>query len=449
MKIKIIILILFTTLFYLVLNQNKKLKLNIKNEQQRYYELDNKIIELKNSDEKYKNLKNFYVDNAKEINFIKIQQDTQIINNNQIYIKKFNFPFLKYTGPNAYLSYYEQKLFIITGQGNIFYSSIENLNRDNYSFNTLNSNINDFLKKEYTEKYSNSIKGILIENKKIFISLTKNNETENPCFNNSILIADLNMYNLKFQNLFEMKECADYSNATGGALSNLNNDEIIFTIGDFSSYEKMGKKWPQDINSLFGKVIKINKNNGNYEILSMGHRNPAGIYYDVEGELLFMSEHGPNGGDEINVNFLSEKKIKNYGWGVSSYGEHYENLKNREEVYVLSPLHKSHSKYGFIEPIKYFTKSIAPTKIIVNNEFIKKSNDNYTIYLATIGYSENIKYGAQSLHIIEFDKNNFSEVSNSIFNFNDRIRDMEYIKDYNMFILYLESGTLVSLSKKK
>ena len=50
-----------------------------------------------------------------------------------------------------------------------------------------------------------------------------------------------------------------------------------------------------------GKIIKINVDNGDYEVISMGHRNPQGLYFDKENNFILETEHGPWGGDEINL----------------------------------------------------------------------------------------------------------------------------------------------------
>ena len=55
----------------------------------------------------------------------------------------------------------------------------------------------------------------------------------------------------------------------------------------------------------------------------MGHRNPQGLYFDKENNFLLEAEHGPEGGDEINLIKFNQNTIPNYGWGISSYGEHY------------------------------------------------------------------------------------------------------------------------------
>ena len=57
----------------------------------------------------------------------------------------------------------------------------------------------------------------------------------------------------------------------------------------------------------FGKILSINLENKDIEIMSMGHRNVQGLYYDKNKNLIWSSEHGPKGGDEVNLNDLNEK----------------------------------------------------------------------------------------------------------------------------------------------
>ena len=57
---------------------------------------------------------------------------------------------------------------------------------------------------------------------------------------------------------------------------------------------------------------------------------------DSKKNIVFSTEHGPAGGDEININFSPGKIIENFGWPISSYGEHYK--KNYSEK-ILSLIH--------------------------------------------------------------------------------------------------------------
>mgnify|MGYP003325094272 CR=1 FL=1 len=142
---------------------------------------------------------------------------------------------------------------------------------------------------------------------------------------------------------------------------------IIFTIGSFDEYSEK-ESFSQDMNSLFGSIIMINKQNQTFKILSKGHRNQQGLYYDKDNGYVLETEHGPYGGDEINlieVEDINKGNLLNFGWAVASYGEHYggKNESGNVEKYKKYPLYKSHSDHGFIEPLHAFVPSIGISEI--------------------------------------------------------------------------------------
>jgi glucose/arabinose dehydrogenase len=152
----------------------------------------------------------------------------------------------------------------------------------------------------------------------------------------------------------------------------------------------------QDIKSVNGKIIKININNGNYEIISMGHRNPQGLYFDKENNFILETEHGPKGGDEINlieVNKINKDKIQNYGWAISSAGEHYGGKSEANKTkYEKYPLYKSHSEHGFIEPLKSFVPSIGISEIVKigQNKYVVSSMKDKSLYFFELNEQKQI-----------------------------------------------------------
>ncbi len=96
----------------------------------------------------------------------------------------------------------------------------------------------------------------------------------------------------------------------------------------------------------------VGRSNALPEIWSYGHRNPQGLVYDQATDRLWLIEHGPRGGDEINW----VKKGLNYGWPVISYGKEY-----------WGPLMvgEATAKPGMEQPVKYYTPSIAPGSLLV------------------------------------------------------------------------------------
>ena len=114
----------------------------------------------------------------------------------------------------------------------------------------------------------------------------------------------------------------------------------------------------QDLSSPLGKVHRVNDDGsvpkGNPfagragalpTIWSYGHRNPQGFAWDPVSGKLWSSEHGPQGGDEINI----IEPGKNYGWGVITMG-------------VQNGITKR-SEPGMEQPIVYYTPTIAPSGI--------------------------------------------------------------------------------------
>lgn len=76
---------------------------------------------------------------------------------------------------------------------------------------------------------------------------------------------------------------------------------------------------PQDPASTLGKVMRMAPDGSGAEIWSLGHRNPLGLRFDPQGRLWDL-EHGPRGGDELNL----VERGKNYGWPLVSDGDHYD-----------------------------------------------------------------------------------------------------------------------------
>lgn len=103
----------------------------------------------------------------------------------------------------------------------------------------------------------------------------------------------------------------------GGKLVQGENDHTLYlSIGDFSKPERV-----QDSTTSIGKVIRIDLKRLNAEVFASGLRSPSGgMLYDQESHELWLTDHGPRGGDEINL----IKRNKNYGWPIVSYGTIYE-----------------------------------------------------------------------------------------------------------------------------
>ncbi|NNE58868.1 MAG: hypothetical protein HKN36_12240 [Hellea sp.] len=126
---------------------------------------------------------------------------------------------------------------------------------------------------------------------------------------------------------------------------------LYFSIGDRGQKEQA-----QDIGVPNGKIHRINRDGSIPEdnpfrfkdypsIYSFGNRNPQGLIMHPGSGVLWSTEHGPKGGDEINV----IRSGKNYGWPAISYGRNY----NGSE---LTPYQ---AKPGMEQPASHWTPSIA------------------------------------------------------------------------------------------
>ena len=358
--------------------------------------------------------------------------------------------------PVAYIDDFENKGLIVTGDGIFFWFDFNKLNNRKLKVETIPSNIRVLI--DYEEFYKSSrhsVRDLLIFNEQIYISYVK--EVSNQCYNISILSAKIDFNFLEFQEFFSYPDCNDKkamygefaAYISGGRIFPFKEDKLLLSIGVIRDYRVNSEKYHETVkdvapyaqnkNKLFGKIISIDQKSKNYNILSMGHRNPQGLYYNKDKNIIINSEHGPEGGDEININFSPDtKEIENYGWPIASYGTHYD-YKFREEA----PLHNSHSKYGFIEPIRIFTEAIGPSEIIkIPNEFDQNFTNDYM--LASMGGSKS--KGGRSIYHLRFDNDFKKIIFEERIPIGERIRDMLYRKDQKKIILILEGPNMPSVA---
>lgn len=345
-----------------------------------------------------------------------------------------------YTGifdyrPGGYLDFHQNNLLILSARGILGYlDSTKNFS----SFKQIKNNINNFISiNQFKKDINNSLRDIHIHRDKIFISFVE--EIREDCWNTSVLYADINYQNINFKKLFSAKDCIHSKNnidgdfnpaAAGGRIVNYDDNNIFLTIGEFLERYKA-----QDKNSVNGKIIKININNYKYELVSMGHRNPQGLLFDDENNFLIETEHGPMGGDEINlieIDKTSKESILNYGWPISSAGEHYGGkIKKNQKKYRDYPLYKSHKNHGFVEPLKSFVPSIGISQVVKigKNEYV----------LSSLGRGTK---GDKSLYF--FDLNDKKEIINmkrvKVF---QRVRDLVFKN--NKLYLFLEGPPDLSI----
>ena len=319
-----------------------------------------------------------------------------------------------------YFDFVENKTIVASGEGNFIFFDTKNFNSKKLDQKILQSNLIQFIE---SENYSFiGLRDMLIDNKKLYLSVILQDADEN--YTLSIISADFNYQKLIFEFFFKTELLiSKFSIGTGGRIVSFKDDKLLFTIGHLGFIDEI-----QMQNHLSGKIISIDKKDGSFDLISIGHRNHQGLFYytdEFKNQFVINSEHGPKGGDEININNLKDDKVQNFGWPISSYGINYDGT---------NPYKSSHEEYGFKEPLKYFTPSIGISEISIRGK--KDFNEIYASSLR-----------AHSIYIVKSDKF-FSRVINTdrlILDY--RIRDIKYSKSLNGFIVIFENTPSIGFIK--
>ncbi|MGI9328244.1 MAG: PQQ-dependent sugar dehydrogenase [Pseudomonadales bacterium] len=156
--------------------------------------------------------------------------------------------------------------------------------------------------------------------------------------------------------IFTVEPLKDTPVHYGGRLAFLPDGTLLITTGDGFNYREAA----QDLTSLLGKTVRVTDtgevpdDNPRFEqadahpkIFSYGHRNPQGLVVDARSGAIYLHEHGPKGGDEINKLVAGG----NYGWPAATYGLDYTGAH-------VSPFK---TLPGVLQPLKIWVPSIAPS----------------------------------------------------------------------------------------
>jgi glucose/arabinose dehydrogenase len=156
--------------------------------------------------------------------------------------------------------------------------------------------------------------------------------------------------------IFQQEGPLSSGNHFGCRIAQAPDSNLFLTLGEHFTTRDQA----QNLGNHLGKIIRIkpdgsvpsdnpfvDRQGAKPEIWSYGHRNPQGLAFHPQSGKLWEHEHGPRGGDEINI----IEKGRNYGWPVIGYGIDYNGAK----------IHQSTSKAGMEQPVKYWVPSIAPS----------------------------------------------------------------------------------------
>lgn len=215
------------------------------------------------------------------------------------------------------------------------------------------------LPEAYTERQAGYL-GLTLDpdftvNRLVYVSYSKGNAADNMT---AIIQARLSDDGNALENVTEIF-AADTRNTAlhyGSRLQFAQDGTLYATLGDAFTLMDLA----QDPKTDHGTVIRINADGsipqdnpfadgtvGHPAVWSYGHRNAQGLYYDSETDTLYETEHGPKGGDELNI----IHKGANYGWPKVTYGVNYDGTIITGKT----------TAEGMQQPLTYWVPSIAPS----------------------------------------------------------------------------------------
>jgi aldose sugar dehydrogenase len=146
----------------------------------------------------------------------------------------------------------------------------------------------------------------------------------------------------------------------GGRMAWLPDGTLAMTTGDGFDYREDAQR----PGTLFGKIVRLRddgsvprgnpfagRRGARGEVWSLGHRNPQGLAVDGATGALYAHEHGPAGGDELNL----IRRGANYGWPVATFGRDYSGA-------AISPFRRYK---GMTDGLVVWTPSIAPSGLAI------------------------------------------------------------------------------------
>ena len=220
------------------------------------------------------------------------------------------------------------------------------------------------------------------------------------------------------EEIFEALPYVASSYHYGSRIAFDNKENIYITVGDRFNYTTASEigdphlSDPQKLNNHLGKIIRLKldgsipednpflaEKNAYPEVFTFGHRNPQGIAYSLATNQLFIADHGPQGGDEVNELFAG----RNYGWPVITYGKDY----NDQKVGLGT------AQNGMEQPLHYWDPSVAPSSLLIysgnkygaeDGELFVTSLKNKTLFKVSLV--------EKKITVNEFYKNEFGRIRN-------------------------------------
>ena len=240
------------------------------------------------------------------------------------------------------------------------------------------------------------------------------------------------------QTIFTVSPFKDTPVHFAGRMTFLPDNSLLITSGDGFDYREDAQR----LNNLLGKVIRVNDDGSvpannpflsedadslsNY-VFSYGHRNAQAILYDPVRSVIFSNEHGPDGGDELNV----IQAGVNYGWPVITYGNDY--IGGRISPFTEYP--------NMQQPLLDWTPSIAPSGMVVHSgDMFKTLNGDFLV--SVLKFKE-VRWVQMLGMKVVGQVSLFKELG-------QRIRDVRVHSDGSIYILTdSENGSILRITQSK
>lgn len=234
------------------------------------------------------------------------------------------------------------------------------------------------------------------------------------------------------QKLFKALPNVKGGNHFGGRIVFDKKGYVFLSLG-----ERGQKENSQNLGKDQGKVVRLHEDGkipadnpfvktpgARPEIWTYGHRNPQGMTIHPTTGVIWAHEHGPQGGDELNI----VQKGKNYGWPLITFGIDYDN----------SIISKDTARAGMEQPVTYWKPSIAPCGMtFVTSSQFKDWNGDLIVGSLKFQYLQHLTV-----------KGNKVTGREIIFNKLGRVRDVRQGPDGNLYVVLENSGKIVRISKK-
>jgi aldose sugar dehydrogenase len=282
------------------------------------------------------------------------------------------------------------------------------------------------------------------KNRLVYLTYAHGDDTANRTRLARAVFDGKNLKNL--QVIFEVTPVKPGSQHFGSRITWLPDNTLLLAIGDGGNPPlqiegKLPRFQAQNRRSQLGKVLRLKDDgsippdnpfvkaeNTNPAIWSYGHRNIQGLTYDPVTKRVWATEHGSNGGDELNL----VQKGKNYGWPLATHSKEYQFPNND-----ISP---NKSLPGLEDPRAVWTPAIAPSGLTTYNG---KRFPQWQKNLFTGGLVD------QAVRRIELDANG-KVLNQEQISIGSRVRDVRQGPDELLYILTDESnGQLIRLEPVK